>query len=89
MNLSITVAEQADGSLAYHPSGPGLASVSFTHDPGQPKTATIAFAGSNQALVNFDDSGRNAINFVILNPGAGYQVQQTVMNLIQHISQLH
>jgi hypothetical protein len=87
--VQIPVAEQADGSIAPNPMGPGFASVNIQQEPGHPKTAIIAFFGSNQALVNFDDSGRSAINYTMLNPGATVQVQQSVMNIINYLTQLH
>jgi hypothetical protein len=85
--IQIPVAEQPDGSIAFNPSGVGLASANIQQEPGHPKTAILAFAGSNQAVVQFDDSGRSAINYTILNPGATYQVQQSVVNLINYLTQ--
>lgn len=87
--LQIPVAEQPDGSIAFNQFGPGQAFVNIQQEPGHPKTAIIAFFGSNQAVVNFDDSGRSAINYTMLNPGATVQVQQSVLNLINYLTQLH
>lgn len=87
--VQIAVAEQADGSIAPNPMGPGVAIVNIQQEPGHPKTAIIAFFGSNQAVVNFDDSGRSAINYTMLNPGATAQVQQSVMNIINYLTQVH
>lgn len=87
--VQIPVAEQPDGSIAFHPMGVGIVNVNIQQEVGHPKTAIIAFAGSNQALVNFDDSGCSAINYTILNPGATAEVQQSVMNIINYLTQVH
>lgn len=87
--LNIPVAQQPDGSIAPHDMGPGLAVVNFTNDPGQPRTAIIAFFGFNQAVVNFDETGRAALNYTMLNPGATLQIQNSVVAIINHLTQLH
>lgn len=88
MNLQISVAQQPDGSLVPNPFGEGVAIVNMTDDPTQPKTAIIMFAGLNQAVVNFDDTGRQVINYTLFNPAADIATQVTVENLIHHISSL-
>ena len=85
--VQVPVAEQPDGSIAFNPMGAGFAAINIQQEPGHPKTAIIAFFGSNQAVVNFDDSGRSAINYTLLNPGATFQVQQSVMNIINYLTQ--
>lgn len=85
--IPISVAEQPDGSIAPHPMGVGQVIVLMQQEPGQPKTAIIAFAGCNQAVVNFDESGRSVINYTLLNPGANFQVQVSVENIIRYLTQ--
>lgn len=87
MIIPIPVAQMADGSLIPHPGGMGMANANIQQEPGHPKTAIIAFAGMNQAVVNFDETGLRIINYTILNPGATLQVQNTVENIIKHLTQ--
>jgi len=86
MQIQISVAQQLDGSLAPMPLGDGTAIVTMNDDPTQPKTAIIMFAGLNQAVVNFDETGTQVLNYTLLNPMADIITQQTVENLIPHIS---
>ena len=84
MNVQINVAQQPDGSLAPSPFGEGVAIVTMNDD----RTAIIMFAGMNQAVVNFDDTGTQPLNYTLFNPMADLSTQLTVENLIRHISSM-
>lgn len=86
MQIQINVTQQLDGSLMPMPLGEGCAIVTLNDDPTQPRTAIITFSGLNQAVVNFDETGTQVLNYTLLNPMADVIIQQTVENLIPHIS---
>jgi hypothetical protein len=86
MNYQINVSQQPDGSLAPNHLGEGVATVNVNNDPTQPKTAIITFFGFNQAVVNFDETGTQVLNYTLLNPAADFTTQRSVENLIRYIT---
>lgn len=84
MNVNIPIALQSNGTLVPTVNGPGIATVSYKQDFGQPKTAIIAFNGMNQAVVTFNEFDQ-ATNYTMLNPAATMLDQQSVENIVRHI----
>lgn len=59
----INVTQQVDGSLIPHPAGEGVATITYQNDPVNGMTAIIAFAGCNQAVVTYDQSGKVIVSY--------------------------
>jgi hypothetical protein len=83
-NVQIPVSLQADGSITPNPMGPGMATVLYNTDANGVKTAIIAFAGHNQALVTFDDFGRQVVSYTPFNQ----MMTPSIENIIRHINQM-
>lgn len=86
-NVQIPIMQQADGSLIPNPLGQGIATIIYNTDALGVKTAIINFAGHNQALVTFDDSGRQVVSYTPFNQ----LMTPSIENIIRHITtnQLH
>jgi hypothetical protein len=85
MQLQVSVAQDALGVLTPNFIGPGKATVTINDTPGA-KTATIAFAGMNQALVTFDAFGMKGISYTALNPMHDQIIAQSIENIMQHMN---
>lgn len=83
-NVQIPISQQADGSIIPNPMGQGFATVLYNTDATGVKTAIIAFAGQNQALVTFDDFGRQVVSYTPFNQ----MMSPSIENIIRHINQM-
>lgn len=84
--IQLQAAFGADGALVITPGGGVPVLLSYSTDQLGNKTAIIAFGGVNQAVVTFDATGRQPMNFMFYNPAPDYQLEGSVRNIIQYIA---
>lgn len=65
-----------------------MASVVFSQDPTGSVSAIIAFAGMNQAVATFDETGTNLVSYTLYDPNNSL-IQRSVESIIRHISRPH
>jgi hypothetical protein len=65
--------------------GMGLAIVTYNYDISG-KTAIINFAGINQAVITFDETGRMVVSYHMLNLAASASDMATVENISRYLA---
>lgn len=84
-SAQIPIMQNVDGSYSPHEHGLGFAVVTYNYDVSG-KTAIINFAGINQAVVTFDETGRMVVSYHMLNLLASAQDMATVENISRYLA---
>lgn len=84
MQFNIPINMLPNGSYVPVQNGVGVALVTVNQELGQNKTALINFAGSNQAVVNFN-SENQPINFTLFNANPTTALEQSVNHIVNHM----
>jgi hypothetical protein len=84
-SAQIPIMQNLDGSYSPHDQGMGFAVVTYNYDISG-KTAIISFAGVNQAVVTFDETGRMVVSYHMLNLMASASDMATVENISRYLA---
>lgn len=83
-SAQIPIMQNLDGSYSPNVAGMGFALVTYNYDISG-KTAIINFAGINQAVLTFDETGTSVVSYHMLNQYATAQDMATVENIARYL----
>jgi hypothetical protein len=83
-SAQIPIMQNLDGSYSPHMQGMGVAIVTYNYDVTG-KTAIISFAGVNQAVVTFDETGTTVVSYHMLNLMATASDMASVENIARYL----
>lgn len=84
-SAQIPIMQNLDGSYSPSDMGMGFAIVTYNYDISG-KTAIINFAGVNQAVITFDETGRMVVSYHMLNLMASASDMATVENISRYLA---
>jgi len=84
-SAQIPIVQNLDGSYTPSDQGLGFAVVTYNYDISG-KTAIINFAGVNQAVVTFDETGTMVVSYHMLNMMASAQDMASVENISRYLA---
>lgn len=86
--ISLPVALSPNGGLmvASQPTGE-TALVTYNRSTEGELSATLYFAGSNQAVITFDAAGSCPVSYMMFNCAPSVFIERSVANIVQYLSQ--